>query len=139
MIYIFIFHVIPTNIASKKHKLITQKTVVSNLLGCIRMINIVVFMTNLQIISFLVKFVDCLNTPPITCNLTTLTCDNMYREGFCKFHWKKFKGCSDNQAGIVEDYCQRECKLCGTGILLYIYIERFYIYIKVELIWSYLL
>jgi len=58
---------------------------------------------------------ECLNTPPATCDLPILKCDDMFSLGYCKHIWKNFEGCSGNPSGIVEDYCQQGCKQCGKG------------------------
>ena len=67
------------------------------------------------------KFIACSNTPPASCDLAIVSCNNMFSREYCKEDWKDFRGCSNNQTGIVEDYCQQECKVCEMGILLYMY------------------
>ena len=68
----------------------------------------------------------CKNTPPTSCN-PSIPCNGAFMSDNCKSDWKDFSDCSDSQTGKVEDYCQKECKLCNQGRLLYI-IKRFYIY-----------
>ena len=86
-------------------------------------------MSDFEIIDDLLKFTACTNFPPTKCDIAIANCSNMFAKGFCKDDWKDFMGCNDDTPGKVEEYCKKECRVCGDeGTLLFIHQNHFLMY-----------